>query len=136
MDNFNKFDPVFQDNGVVFAVVFGSIYRNEDTEDSDIDIAVYMSGSPKKPNYMDRYIRLLDELDDISDHRVDISDLKTCRDSFARRISENCRVIYDPEGEAENILTNKKSDAPSKQELDAEIEKLRGRINKDSQDDT
>lgn len=134
MDEFNKFAPVFQDNGVVFAVVFGSVYRNEDTEDSDIDIAVHMSGSPKEPNYMDRYIRLLNELDNISDRRVDVSDLKTCRESFARRISENCRVIYDPDGEAENILIDKRLDAPSRQELDEEIEKLRRRIHKDSQD--
>ena len=136
MNEFNEFAPVFEDNGVVFAVVFGSVYRNEDTEDSDIDIAVYMSGLPKEPNYMDRYIRLLNELDNISDRPVDVSDLKTCRESFARRISKNCRVIYDPEGEAEDILRNKKSDAPSRQELDEEIEKLRDRINEDLQDDT
>ena len=38
----NKLTPIFEDNGVLKAVLFGSYAKGEATEESDIDIAAYV----------------------------------------------------------------------------------------------
>lgn len=131
MSRFSNLHPVFSEHGVVFAVVYGSVYRGEEREDSDVDIAVYMSGDPEDPNYMDRYISLIDSLNNKSDREVDISDLRTCKDSFARRVSRNSDVIYDPRNMADDILERKTTDYISRTNLEKETEALKDRLNKE-----
>ena len=129
MITLNKFDSVFNRYGVEFAVVYGSVYRGEDSEGSDIDIAVYLEGNTDTKEYMDRYISLIDTLNDTSDREVDITDMKTCRKSFAGRIARNCRVIYDPNNTADDKLDEYKSVHPDSKDLNEKTDELRDRVN-------
>lgn len=129
MRQLKNLHSIFNEYDVRFAVVYGSVYRNEDTEKSDVDIAVYLSGNPDSQDYMDRYISLIDKANTVSSRPVDITDIRTCRESFATRIAKNSRVIYDPEDIATDMLDDIDKGYPSKEEFKSQTKELRDRIN-------
>lgn len=128
--NYRNIIPVLEKHKVKVAVVYGSVYRGEHNSDSDIDIAVYLEGDKKDPEYTERYISLIDSLNNASDREVDVVDIRTCRESFANRIVRNSKVIYDPNDESSTLLSSYKKEYPTDSELKEEREKLRDRINK------
>lgn len=129
MKRLENLHPVFDEHDVRFAVVYGSVYRDEDTQESDIDIAVYMSGNPDSPDYMNRYISLINKLNTVSRRTVDVTDIRTCRESFATRVARNSKVIYDPENIATSMLDDIDKGYPTEEELKSQTEELRDRIN-------
>lgn len=117
MKAFEKFESVFREHDVLFAVVYGSVYRGEDSEHSDIDIAVYLDGGKSSENYMGRYISLIDSLNNISEKKVDVTDIRTCRRTFANRISRKSKIIYNPKNVANEKLAEYNSDYPDSEEI-------------------
>ena len=124
-----KFEPIFRKHDVLFAVVYGSVYRGEDSGGSDIDTAVYLEGDKDHKDYTERYISLINSLNNISEKKVDTTDIRTCRRTFASRISRNSKIIYNPKSVAGDKLDKYKSDYPDSKEIRKKREELKNRIN-------
>lgn len=63
-----KVVPIFQQFGVEYAELFGSVARGEDRNDSDIDMLV----SIKKPIGVYKFVGLKQELEDTFGRKVDL----------------------------------------------------------------
>lgn len=127
MRRLENLHPVFDEYDIRFAVVYGSVYRDEDTQESDIDIAVYMSESPDRS--VNRFISLINKVNTVSSRTVDVTDIRTCKESFATRVARNSRVIYDPKNIATSMLGDIDKGYPTKEEPESQTEELRDRIN-------
>jgi predicted nucleotidyltransferase len=63
-----KASPIFEEHGVAFAAVFGSLARGEDRPQSDVDILVRLG----RPTGMVGYMRLVESLETALEKRVDL----------------------------------------------------------------
>jgi predicted nucleotidyltransferase len=63
-----KTSPIFEQHGVAFAAVFGSLARGEDRPQSDVDILVRLG----RPTGMVGYMRLVESLESALEKRVDL----------------------------------------------------------------
>ncbi|MCL2400294.1 MAG: nucleotidyltransferase domain-containing protein [Defluviitaleaceae bacterium] len=58
----NKLHPIFEENGVIRAVLFGSYAKGEATEESDIDIAALVDDEMSILNFCDIADKVINEL--------------------------------------------------------------------------
>lgn len=79
---------------VSFAMVFGSVAREETTSESDVDIAVEFEGfRPEDDGYSDVYLGLCSDLDEALPVETDVVDVHSLSPSFARIVFDDGVVI-------------------------------------------
>lgn len=85
---------------VNFAYIFGSYVGKNFREDSDIDIAIYGDFSPFE------FLEIASELEDITERKVDLINLKKADTNFAFEIIATGKPIYikDREKHAEYVM--------------------------------
>lgn len=93
--------PVFERYGIIRAIVFGSLARNEDTRRSDLDL-ILVQDTEKR--FLDRYDGLLrDVVEHVPELGVDLliytpSEIESMKTGpFIRKALEDGVVIYDSE---------------------------------------
>ena len=79
----NKLNPIFEEKGVIRAILFGSYTKGEATEDSDIDIAALVDDEMSILNFCEIADKVINELgknvdflyanDIIPDGKIDIA---------------------------------------------------------------
>ena len=79
----NKLNPIFEEKGVIRAILFGSYTKGEATEDSDIDIAAVVDDEMSILNFCEIADKVINELgknvdflyanDIIPDGKIDIA---------------------------------------------------------------
>jgi len=94
-----KLRPVFEKHGVLKAIVFGSIARNEASRRSDLDLIVVQETGRR---FLDRYEGMLNDITDlVTDRDVDLliytpDELTKISDRpFIKRILNESAVIYE-----------------------------------------
>jgi predicted nucleotidyltransferase len=72
LDIIQAHQPELEELGVVSVSLFGSVARNEATEDSDIDVAVRLVTGPHGFAYFDRLDRIESRLRELLGRQVDV----------------------------------------------------------------
>lgn len=124
-------------HGVSFAMIFGSVARNDATIESDLDLAVsFEDFRPEDDGYSDRYLRLRSDLDDVAPFDVDVVDVHTMPQSFASVAFESGEVILGSEADRDRLeakLTGSEpSTAEAKDRVAAAVERLQRDVQADS----
>jgi uncharacterized protein len=83
--------PVFQQHGVRYAAVFGSVARGDDRPGSDVDILVRLG----RPTGMVGYIRLIENLEESLDRRVDVVTEQSLNQHLQPYIARDLATIYE-----------------------------------------
>ena len=79
---------------VSFAMLFGSVVRDDASDANDVDLAVeFDSYRPSDDGYSDVYLGLVDELDTALSAPVDVVDVHTMDESFASVVFETGEVL-------------------------------------------
>ncbi|WP_415380305.1 type VII toxin-antitoxin system MntA family adenylyltransferase antitoxin [Halosimplex sp. TS25] len=79
---------------VSFAMVFGSVARDEARNGSDIDLAIeFESLRPEDDGYSDAYLRLRSDLDERLPVEIDVVDVHSLPPSFGRVVFEDGTVV-------------------------------------------
>ena len=86
-----KATPVFEEYGVEYAGVFGSVARGEDTEKSDIDLLVEI----KKSIGIYEFIGLQQELEKILGKKVDLVSKGNIIPEFRNGIYQDLLPVYE-----------------------------------------
>lgn len=87
----NDITPILKNYSVSFAGVFGSAARNEDREDSDVDILVKFR---KVPGYF-RYIKLEKELAQAIGKKVDLATEGSIHKSIRKNVLTDLIPLYE-----------------------------------------
>jgi len=85
-----KMTPVFKDQGVIKAAIFGSFARGEEKKNSDIDILVKL---PTGKSLLD-LIKLELDLEDILGRKVDILPYNSVHPVLRKIIFKEQKIIY------------------------------------------
>ena len=88
----NKIVSYFQTQPVEQAWVFGSFARNEETENSDIDILISFSKDSKITLF--RYIHMVNDLKAITGKNIDLVENGKLKD-FAKTSAESEKILID-----------------------------------------
>lgn len=119
---------------VSFALIFGSVAREEAREGSDLDLAVeFESLRPEDDGYSDTYLRLRSALGDAlpGDGDVDVVDVHSLPPSFAQVVFDDGFVILGPEERRVELERELAGDRPSvtdaRNRVSAAAERLRER---------
>jgi len=117
-------------HGVTFAMVFGSVAKDEATADSDLDLAVaFETHHPEDDGYSDLFLELRSELDRVTSFDIDLVDVYTMPESFASAVFDGGEVILGSETERATLESELTGDEPSKEEaknrVAAAVERLR-----------
>ncbi|BDF59174.1 hypothetical protein CE91St36_19910 [Christensenellaceae bacterium] len=84
--------PFFHQYGIKKAAVFGSVARNEETKNSDLDLVVSFG---KQYDLLDM-VGLKQDIEDALHIPVDIITYESLRnDSFAKAVLEEGKIIYE-----------------------------------------
>ncbi|MEK7167263.1 MAG: nucleotidyltransferase family protein [Patescibacteria group bacterium] len=86
-----KILPILKKNDVIKASIFGSFARNEETQESDVDILVELQ---KNKSLLD-FIHLKNELEDLLEQKVDLLTYKGINPKLAKYIYKDEIKIYE-----------------------------------------
>ena len=86
-----KATPVFQQYGVRYAAIFGSVARGDDRPESDVDILVRLG----RPTGMVGYIRLIESLEETLKRKVDVVTESSLNDRLQPHIARDLATIYE-----------------------------------------
>ncbi len=98
----NNCVPIAREYGITKLYVFGSYAREEQTEESDIDILIE-KGDIKN---LLQYFGFVSELENVFNVHVDVVTTTSNDKSFLDRIKKEAILIYDSEGQ-NNFTENK-----------------------------
>ncbi len=82
---------ICQQNGVAMLGVFGSVARNEDTPESDIDLLVKL----KQPVGLIDFIRLEDKFGEVLERKVDLATEESLHPLIRQNVLRDLKVIYE-----------------------------------------
>lgn len=100
-----RLKQVFQQNGIVFAAVFGSVARGTDNEKSDYDILVEFGPDKKVP--LTKFMKVEDEVANILQSPIDLLTIHSLgRKSFKTDVLKTMKVIYGQRKEYEEKIDN------------------------------
>ena len=80
------------ENQVILAYLFGSTAKNQETTQSDIDIAILLSETPE--NLLDLYLNMIDKLSTILGDKIDLIILNTAPPLLTHQVIKHGKVIY------------------------------------------
>ena len=86
-----KAGPIFEQYGVTFAAVFGSLARGEDRPQSDVDILVRLG----RPTGMIGYMRLVQSLESALEKRVDVVTEQSLNKHVRPYVMPDLKTIYE-----------------------------------------
>lgn len=86
-----KITPLFEEYGVLYAGVFGSVARGEDTPESDVDILVRLG----TPMGMFRYMRFVNGLEQSLRKKVDLVTEKSLNKFVRPYVLPEVKTIYE-----------------------------------------
>jgi predicted nucleotidyltransferase len=88
-----RLTPIFQNNGVTRAVLFGSYAKGEATEDSDIDMVVELDPEVRAL----KYFGILEDLVEVLGKKVDMIPYRSIipNERVDLEISRTGKVIYE-----------------------------------------
>mgnify|MGYP000094187282 FL=1 len=84
---------ICEENDIVFMAIFGSFVRGEETEKSDIDIAIEFDKS--KPKSLLDLVRVEHELSKIFKRKVDLGIFHTLNPYIIEDVKKEMMVIYE-----------------------------------------
>lgn len=92
LDNIQKsISPVFDKFGIKYAGVFGSVARNEETPESDIDIFVRLG----KPMTLVSYSFFIESLEKVLHKKVDVVTDRSINSFLKPYIMADLKTIYE-----------------------------------------
>ena len=83
--------PVFEQHGVAYAAVFGSVARGEDRPESDVDILVRLG----RPTGMVGYMKLVESLESSLHRRVDVVTEQSLNKHIQPHVARDLATIYE-----------------------------------------
>lgn len=83
--------PIFEQFGITYAGVFGSIARGDYTDQSDIDLLVTLG----KPMGLFEYMKFIDSLEAVVHRKVDVVTEKSINPRVKPFILKDLTVIYE-----------------------------------------
>lgn len=86
-----KVRPIFEQYGISYAAVFGSVARGQDKTDSDVDILVRLG----RPMGMVTYMRFIDGLESSLKKKVDVVTESSLNKFVKPHILSDLKVIYE-----------------------------------------
>lgn len=95
--DFESIRSVLADNGVTYAVVFGSVARGEETSTSDVDLCVRFPDEFSRRERFDRRNRIDSTVQRHASRFVDVSDLHALPDGVALNALRTGVLIYGDE---------------------------------------
>lgn len=84
---------VCEENDIVFMAVFGSFMREEQTSESDVDIAIEFDES--KPKSLLDLVHVENELSRILEREVDLGIFSSLNPYIIEDVKKNMAVIYE-----------------------------------------
>lgn len=88
-----KLDKICEENDIVFMAIFGSFVRGEQTNKSDIDIAIEFDDS--KPKSLLDLVHVENELSKIFKTKVDLGIFSSLSPYIIDDVKKEMRVIYE-----------------------------------------
>jgi len=88
-----KLVKICEENGIVFMSIFGSFVRGEQTNKSDIDIAIEFGES--KPKSLLDLVHVENELRKIFKRKVDLGIFSSLNPYIIEDVKKEMRVIYE-----------------------------------------
>lgn len=88
-----KLVKICEENDIVFMAVFGSFVRGEQTEKSDIDIAIEFDQT--KPKSLLDLVHIENELSEMFKRKVDLGIFSSLNPYIAEDVKREMRVIYE-----------------------------------------
>lgn len=85
-----QLDPILKRNDVEFAAIFGSFARNEQSENSDLDILIRYA---KRKSLLD-LVRLERELSESLDMKVQVVTERSLHPYIRPSVQEDLKVLY------------------------------------------
>lgn len=82
---------IFEEYGITYAALFGSVARKESTGKSDIDLIVRLG----KPMGMIQYLRFIDSLEKATHKHVDVVTEKSINKHLLPYVASDIHVIYE-----------------------------------------
>jgi len=89
----DRLAKICEENDIVFMAIFGSFVRGEETEKSDIDIAIEFDKS--KPKSLLDLVRVEHELSKIFKRKVDLGIFHTLNPYIIEDVKKEMMVIYE-----------------------------------------
>ncbi|MEK9175241.1 MAG: nucleotidyltransferase family protein [Patescibacteria group bacterium] len=86
-----KAAPVFEQYGIEYAGIFGSLARNQGNDTSDVDVLVRL-GSPMG---LFLYMRFIHELENILNKKVDVVTEQSLNKFVKPYVMEDLKTIYE-----------------------------------------
>ena len=86
-----KSAPIFEQYGVEYAGVFGSVARGQGTTESDVDLLIRLG----TPMGMFVYMRFIRELESVLDKKIDVVTEKSVNKFVRPYILEDLKTIYE-----------------------------------------
>lgn len=86
-----KTKSIFEEYGITYAAVFGSVSRGEENKNSDVDILVHLG----KPMGMFTYMQMIHKLENSLGKKVDIVTDKSLNKYIKPYITPDLKVIYE-----------------------------------------
>lgn len=130
---------ILSEHGVSFAMVFGSLARDDVRTDSDLDLAVSFEAlGPEDEGYSDAYFRLRSAVGDAVSYDIDIVDVRTMPESFAETVFEHGVTILGSEAQRDELKAEfageELSTEAAKDRVAAATERLRQNTETDPRD--
>ncbi|WP_436930016.1 type VII toxin-antitoxin system MntA family adenylyltransferase antitoxin [Halosimplex halobium] len=121
---------ILSEHGVSFAMVFGSLAKDDVHTDSDLDLAVSFEAlGPEDEGYSDAYLRLRSAVGDAISYDIDIVDVRTMPESFAETVFEHGVTIRGSEDQRAELKAEfageELSTEAAKDRVAAAVERLR-----------
>ncbi len=88
-----KLSKICEENDIVFMAIFGSFLRGEETDESDIDIAIEFDYS--RPKGLLDLVRIEDELSKIFKRKVDLGTFNSLNPHIIEDVKKEMVVIYE-----------------------------------------
>ncbi|MFQ6065222.1 MAG: nucleotidyltransferase family protein [Candidatus Bathyarchaeia archaeon] len=88
-----KLVKVCEENDIVFMALFGSFVREEQTRESDVDIAIEFDES--KPKSLLDLVHVENELSRILEREVDVGIFSSLNPYIIEDVKKNMEVIYE-----------------------------------------
>lgn len=121
---------VLERHSVQFGVLFGSQVRGTSSQQSDVDIAFeFDDRRPGDEGYANRYLQLLNDLDETLPVPVDLVDVHTISPSFARVTLEEGTILVGTETRRDELVREYAGEKPTledaKERVAAAADRLR-----------
>jgi predicted nucleotidyltransferase len=113
---------------VTFAMLFGSVAREEDAEWDDVDVAVEFEGDVGDDGYSDAYLGLVTDLEGSLDVDVDVVPFASMSPRFFSVVLEDGVLIVGTEARRDELERRLDRDAPSAEEARERVAAVASRL--------